>query len=73
MKNATGNKWLISSGILFGLYCANVIFGKLSLVFEWKPIMKVGDVAEFFILFAAVICLVIVMLQREFNQQKTEN
>mgnify|MGYP006935331212 CR=1 FL=1 len=73
MSKRAGNWWLISSGVFFGLYCANVALGKLSLVLGWKPVVKVNDVTEFSILFAAVICLVIVMLQREYQKQNTEN
>ena len=61
----TGGWWLIGSGLLFGLYCLNVASGKLALVSGKKPFISMGDVGEFLMLFAAVICLVIAMLQRE--------
>ena len=65
MSKKTGNWWLASSGLLFGLCCLNVIVGKLGLVYDKDPIFSMGDVGEFIVLFVAVICLVVTMLERE--------
>jgi len=35
------------------------------LVYDKDPIFSMGDVGEFIVLFAAVICLVVTMLERE--------
>ena len=65
MSEKIGHWWLISSGVMFGFYCLNVALGKIALVSDAKPLFSLGDVGEFFVLFAAVICLVITMLERE--------
>ena len=65
MSKRIGNWWMVSSGLLFGFYCLNVAIGKIALVSDKKPFLSIGDVGEFFVLFAAVICLVITMLERE--------
>ena len=69
MSKATGNWWLVGSGLFFGFYCLNVAIGKLSLTFDKEPIFSIGDVGEFFVLFSAVICLVVTMLIRESQQE----
>ena len=65
MSKKVGHWWLISSGLLFGFYCLNVAMGKFALVFNQKPLFSIGDVGEFLVLFAAVICFVITILERE--------
>lgn len=65
MSKKVGRWWLVSSGLLFGIYCLNVAVGKIALVADVKPFFSMGDVGEFVVLFAAVICLVITMLERE--------
>ena len=65
MSKKIDNWWLISSGLLFGFYCLNVIVGKMAAGSKDAPLFSLGDVWEFVVLFAAVICLVITMLQRE--------
>jgi hypothetical protein len=65
MSKKTGNWWLVSSGLLFGLYCLNVAVGKIALLSNTKPFFSMGDVGEFMVLFGAVICLVVTMLERE--------
>jgi len=65
MSKKAGNGWLISSGLLFGFYCLNVAIGKLALLSDKKPVFSLGDVGEFMVLLAAVVCFVITMLIRE--------
>lgn len=65
MSKNTGNWWLIGSGLLFGIYCLNVAIGKIALLSDKKPFFTLGDIGEFMVLFAAVICLVVTMLERE--------
>jgi hypothetical protein len=69
MSKRTGNWWLIVSGLLFGFYCLNVAIGKLALLFDKEPLITIGDVGEFAILFSAVICLVITMLIKESHRE----
>ena len=65
MSEKIGHWWLISSGLLFGIYCLNVAVGKIALLSDKEPLFSMGDVGEFIILFAAVICFVVTMLERE--------
>lgn len=65
MSKTIGDWWLISSGVLFGLYCLNVGLGKIALLSDSTPLFSMGDVGEFFLLFTSVMCLVVTMLQRE--------
>jgi hypothetical protein len=72
MSKKTGHWGLVSSGLLFGLYCLNVAMGKIALGSDWEPFFSLGDVGEFIVLFAAVICFVITMLERE-TQVENQN
>jgi heme A synthase len=65
MSKKISHWWLVSSGLLFGFYCLNVAIGKIALVSDKKPFFALGDVGEFVVLFAAVICFVVTMLERE--------
>lgn len=77
MKTKADIWWLSVTGALFGLYFFNVLLGKAALEFDFEPILKLGDVGEFLVLFAAVICFVIEVLRRELqqniNQMKAAN
>ena len=65
MSKKLGRWWLICSGLLFGFYCLNVAVGKIALASGEQPIFSIGDVGEFLVLFAAVICFMITALERE--------
>jgi len=65
MTQKLGSRWLIASGLLFGLYCLNVAVGKLAIGSGEPPFFSLGDVGEFMVLFAAVLCFVVTMLERE--------
>ena len=56
---------LVSAGILFGLFLLNIFLGKAALLLDMEPILTVGDVGEFLILLAAVICFIIEVLRLE--------
>ncbi|MCG6890896.1 MAG: hypothetical protein LJE92_15030 [Gammaproteobacteria bacterium] len=74
MTNKVGNIWLIASGFLFALYCVNVTFGKLASGSGEAPFFSLGDVGEFMVLFAAVLCFVVTMLEREaYSQADTQD
>ncbi len=60
--------FLVSAGVLFGLFLLNIFLGKAALTFDMKPMLTLGDVGEFLILLAAVICFVIVVLHMESQQ-----
>jgi hypothetical protein len=75
MKNRSDTWYLVSAGILFGLFLLNIFLGKAALFFDKEPILELGDVGEFAILLAAVICFVIVVLRLELQESngKTES
>jgi len=67
--NKRSDIWfLVSAGVLFGLFLLNIILGKAALVFDMEPILTIGDVGEFLVLLAAVICFVILVLHREVEE-----
>jgi len=68
MKKRSDIWYLISAGLLFGVFLLNIFLGKAALVFDTEPIISVGDVGEFLLLLAAVICFVIVVLHREYEE-----
>lgn len=65
MNKRSGIWWLISAGLFFGLFLLNIFLGKAALTFDIKPILSLGDVGEFLVLLAAVICFVVEVLRRE--------
>jgi len=65
MKNRSDIWYLVSAGVLFGLFLLNIFVGKAALLFDMEPILTIGDVGEFVILLAAVISFVIVVLRLE--------
>ena len=74
MKTKADIWWLSVTGALFGLFFLDVLLGKAALEFDFKPMLKLGDVGEFLVLFAAVICFIVEVLRRELqeNELKTE-
>ncbi len=65
MKKRADILFLASAGVLFGLFLLNIFLGKAALVFGMEPVMTVGDVGEFLLLLAAVICFMIEVLRQE--------
>ena len=65
MKSKLDTLFLVSAAILFGLFLLNIFLGKAVLVFGMDPVLTVGDVGEFLILLAAVICFMIEVLRQE--------
>ena len=60
--------WLTATGVLFGLFLLNVLLGKAALLYGFESILQIGDVGEFLILFAAVVCFVIEVLRSELQE-----
>ena len=65
IKNRVDMLFLFATGALFLLFVLNVLLGKAALLFEFEPFLQIGDVGEFLLLLAAVICFVIEILRRE--------
>ncbi len=71
--NIMANRWwLFGSWALFGLFLLNILLGKAALLFKMEPILLFGDVGEFVILLAAVVCFVAEALRRE-SQEVAKN
>ena len=64
--------FLITSGILFGLFLLDILLGKVALIYDTKPILAAGDVGEFLLLLGAVICFVIEVLRLEFQKSDSK-
>jgi len=59
-------RWAFRGALLFfSLYVLNVLVGKISVMAGATTPFHAGDVAEFLILLAAIICFVIAALSRE--------
>lgn len=65
MDRSQGRAALIASAVLFALYFVNVVVGKVSLLMGATQPLHAGDVTEFLVLLAAVICFIVAALQRE--------
>jgi hypothetical protein len=55
---------IILAIIFFGLYIANVLMGKATIVYGWK-IFHFGNVGEFLIMLAASIAFIVAAITRE--------
>jgi hypothetical protein len=55
---------VILAVIFFGLYIANVLIGKATIVYGWK-IFHFGNVGEFLIMLAASIAFIVAAILRE--------
>ena len=65
MEDRVGRTTLRAAVLLFGLYVLNILVGKVSILMGADTPVHAGDVVEFLVLFAAVICFVIATLRRE--------
>ncbi len=68
MKKGVDIWYLSAAGVFFGLFVLDVLLGKAALSFGFEPILKLGDVGEFLMLLAAVICFMIEALRCEAQQ-----
>ena len=70
------SKALLAAALLFAIFIANVIYGKLAVLGGATTTPGLGDVGEFLVLFAAVVLFIAACLRREAeaeseNQNKT--
>ncbi|MGB5200196.1 MAG: hypothetical protein WBN68_16610 [Sedimenticolaceae bacterium] len=70
MKTKADIWWLSVTGALFGLFFFDVLLGKAALEYGFNPMLKLGDVGEFLVLFAAVICFIVEVLRRELQESE---
>jgi hypothetical protein len=64
--------YLLTSGILFGLFLLDILLGKVALINDTKPMVAAGDVGEFLLLLGAVIFFVIEVLRLESQKSDTK-
>lgn len=72
MKSKADILYLVTAGVLFGLFLINIFLGKAALLFDTEPILSLGDVGEFLILLAAVVFFVIEVLRLEAQESKAK-
>ncbi len=65
VPGAVGRMALRASIVLFTLFVANVLVGKISILVGATTPVHAGDVVEFLVLLAAVVCFVVAALDRE--------
>jgi hypothetical protein len=63
--NKSDKFWLYGSILFFTLMCLNIVVGKLVIYFDLGPVLLLGDVGEFLVLLAAVVCFVVVLVKQE--------
>ncbi|WP_299617946.1 hypothetical protein [Pelagibius sp.] len=59
------DKQLLAAAVLFAVFIANVVIGKIAVLGGATTVPGLGDVGEFLVLFAAVVLFIAVCLRRE--------
>ena len=65
-----GRGALIAAGVLFAIFAANIVIGKLAVLGGATTVPGLGDVGEFLVLFVAVGFFIAACLERERAQQR---
>jgi len=73
MHEMIRKKALLGAGILFVIFIANIVFGKIAVLSGATTTPGLGDVGEFLVLFAAVVLFIAACLARERAQKQQEN
>ena len=61
----TGRGPLLAAAILFLVFVANIVIGKIAVLGGATVVPGLGDVGEFLVLFAAVVLFIVACLTRE--------
>ncbi len=61
----SGRGTLLAAGILFLVFVANIVIGKIAVLGGATVVPGLGDVGEFLVLFAAVVLFIAACLARE--------
>ena len=69
----TARMALIAAGLLFVVFIANIVIGKIAVVGGATTVPGLGDVGEFLVLFAAVVLFIAACLARERAQNQEKN
>lgn len=59
------DKRLFAAALLFAVFIANVVIGKIAILGGATTVPGLGDVGEFLVLFAAVVLFIFACLRRE--------
>jgi len=70
MGNLFKHKALLGAGVLFVVFIANVVIGKIAILGGATSAPGLGDVGEFLVLFAAVVLFIAACLARERAQNQ---
>lgn len=68
-----GRKALLGAGILFAVFAANIVIGKIAVLGGATTVPGLGDVGEFLVLFGAVALFIAACLARERAQIKNND
>ena len=66
----SGRRALLAAAILFLVFVANIVIGKIAIVGGATTAPGLGDVGEFLVLFAAVVLFIAACLARERAQNR---
>jgi len=69
----TGRGTLLAAAILFLVFVANIVIGKIAVLGGATTVPGLGDVGEFLVLFAAVVLFIAACLARERAQNRDNN
>ena len=61
----TGRWMLMAAAVLFLVFVANIVIGKIAVLGGATVVPGLGDVGEFLVLFAAVVLFIVTCLSRE--------
>ena len=64
-KGGIGRGTLLAAAILFLVFVANIVIGKVAVLGGATVVPGLGDVGEFLVLFAAVVLFIVACLTRE--------
>lgn len=65
MRGKAGLPAMVGAGILFALFCINLVIGKIAVLGGATQLPGLGDVGEFLVLFVAVVLFMAGCLSRE--------
>ena len=68
----TGRYTLLGAALLFAVFAANIVIGKIAVLGGATTVPGLGDVGEFLVLFAAVVLFIAACLARERAQDRND-
>ena len=68
-----GRNALLAAAMLFAVFAANIVIGKIAVLGGATTVPGLGDVGEFLVLFAAVVLFIAACLARERAKDRENN